>query len=529
MKMIVAILAVAIVISGGILAAIYLSEEPVKMATTEKEIDDQISPYTNQAIFLEIHRIRKKGIYDQMMNAGSNILDYLPIKNKRLATYLEGIRPGFGWDDKPVYTFQVTFDDYTFEGRDIYQTWDTGYMNQEVWRNIEEEQPETFVEIKIIERITQKNLLRSSTTKKEMDSFSVIYDFRTGHWSGDDSLNDTDGYGHFNGVYYEVWFTLTQTTPDNDIIPYWEEVNVLGTDPLVDDTFLDPDNDGIPTAWEWKWGYDPFTFDNHTTLDPDLDGLQNTEEYFMENWQADPFHQEIYLEADFMEPTPKKFLGKDGWDGWSHTLYIESQQMLMDIYNEHGYTLHVDDGNQGDMSYGGDLLPFGRSNGAYQQEMGVVAGFYNNNFPEERKGIFRYLVVAYGGGWCHPQDDNHWYDCMCIPHNKNFFKNQLGGAISQRSIRIGQAVEVLHEMGHSLGMLSAHFEGVDNSIYRSDDPANYPYLDYVSVMNYDYFWERYFDYSYGTNGEYDKDDWASLDLTFFQTPSEEMEGLGAYD
>lgn len=45
-------------------------------------------------------------------------------------------------------------------------------------------------------------------------------------------------------------------------------------------------------------------------------------------------------------------------------------------------------------------------------------------------------------------------------------------------------------------------------------------------MNYDYFVERLFDYSDGTHGEYDKDDWANLDIGFFQRPSTYMEGLG---
>ncbi len=528
-RIIPAIIIVAILIIAGVVTVVLLSAESKPVESIEKEIDDRISPYTNQALFLEIHRIRKKGIIDQMMNPPPSLIDRIPVRNQRFAIFLEGIKPGKGWDTKPVYNWVVTIDGYTEIGKAVFRNWDTGYINQVVWRDIKDEQAEAVVEIKFQQHITTQQFLRSSTSKKEVDAFSVTYDFKTGMWRGDDSFNDTDGYGHYDGVDFEIWFSLTQTSPDDDIIPFWVEVNILGTDPLSDDTNLDPDNDGIPTVWEWKWGYDPHVPDNHTKLDPDLDGLQNTEEYFMENWLANPFHQEIYLEADYMAQTPKKFLGRDGYDGWEHTFYKESQQMLMDRYNEHGYTLHVDDGTHGDMSEGGDILPFGRGNSAYQQERGIVAGFYSNNFPDERKGIWRYLVIAYGGGWCHPQDENHWYDCMCIPDNRNFFQNQLGGALSQRTIRIGQAIQILHEMGHSLGMLSAHFEGVDNSIYRSDDPQNYPYLDYVSVMNYDYFWERYFDYSYGENGEYDKDDWAELDLTFFQTPSIEMEGLGKYD
>jgi hypothetical protein len=38
-------------------------------------------------------------------------------------------------------------------------------------------------------------------------------------------------------------------------------------------------------------------------------------------------------------------------------------------------------------------------------------------------------------------------------------------------------------------------------------------------MNYDYFAERYLDYSDGTNGKNDYDDWGNIDLTFFQRSS----------
>jgi len=369
------------------------------------------------------------------------------------------------------------------------------------------------------------------TVKQEMESLRLVYDFRNGTWTGDDYFNDSDGYGHFDGNNYEIWFSLYQTSDDMDPIPYWFEVNVLGTDPTVDDSKLDPDMDGIPTSWEWKWGYDPFTWDDHGVLDPDCDGLQNTEEYSMTKWLADPFYPEIYIETDVMEKTPKEMFYKfskskhSGWDGWEHVFYEESQQMLIERFNEHGISMHIDDGNQGDMSKGGDILPFGRGNGAYEQEAGLVAGFYANNFADERKGIFRYAVIAYGGGWCHPQDSNHYYDCMAVPHNWVFFKNQLSFGLTERTKRIGQTVQFIHELGHSLGIL---FEpaGVDNSTYRAESPSDYPWFDYTSVMNYDYFGLRLSDYSDGSNGKYDSDDWEAIDLTFFQRPSEAMEGVG---
>jgi len=538
-KIIVAIIIAGLIIISGLFYVLMSSpaEPKRKEPEKDKEIIDQISPLTNQAIFFEIHRIRKKGIIDVMMNSNpfSQINLFKPSNIKidsksdhlklRLYTALDGISPGLGWDEKPSFKYTIILDGYEFEGRQSYNKWDTGYMNQQVFRNVKEEQATTDVEFKIIENIHVKKLFGSKTDKKEMENFKLTYDFRNGTWTGDDYFNDSDGYGHYDGDNYEIWFSLYQTSSDMDNIPWWVETNILGTDPTVDDSKLDPDKDGIPTEWEWKWGYDPFTYDNHSILDPDLDGLQNTEEYFMSEWLANPYYQEIYIESDYMAKTPKKLFNRDGFDGWEHVFYEESQQMLIERFNQHDITLHIDDGCMGG---GGTILPFEKGEGIYGQEKGLVAGFYDNNFADERKGIFRYVAILYGGGWCHPQDSNHYYDCITVPHNKKFFRNQLGLAMTERTIRIGQAIEILHELGHSLGMLLEHSGGVDNTSARFEgDISDYPWFDYVSVMNYEYFWLRYFDYSDGTHGEYDTDDWAKLDLAFFQQPSEEMEGLGS--
>jgi hypothetical protein len=437
-----------------------------------------------------------------------------------------------------LFSYTVTIDDYQWNARQDYETWDTDYMNQQIYKYVETEQEH----VKIIFTFIEKNQKMFRTLEKESDSFEVIYDFKTGRWSGDDYFNDSDGYGHYNGLAFELWFSLTQTDYDTDDIPYWTEVNILGTNPKINDRYSDPDKDGVGTTWEWRWGYDPFVFENHSSLDPDHDGLQNIEEANMEKWLANPFFPEIYIEVDEMEKAPFKLIDvqvgrgrvlpiqrlriqRSRLDGFTHVFWEESQQMLMELFNNHGITMHIDDGCMGG---GGDVLPFGFGDKTYRFDSGIVAGFYANNFSATRKGIFRYLVVLHGGGWCAPQDNKNWFDCMTVPSNFDFFKNQLDFAISPRAMRIGRAVQVLHELGHSLGFLKDHCLGVDNSSRRVND-ENYPWLDYESVMNYDYFRQRYFDYSYGENGEYDADDWGELDLTFFQRPWNEVAGIDFFD
>jgi len=476
--------------------------------TPEKEIDDRISPLTSQAVFLEISRIRKKGIIDIMM------------------------KPGISWRKKPTFNYIVIFDGYEWKmpPETDFHTWDTDYIHREFFRKVKEEQQQTTIEIRIIER--EKHL--SHTTEKIMDSFSVVYDFRYGRWTGDDSFNDTDGYGHYNGSHYEIWFDIHQTDYDGDGIPYWIEVNVLGTNPHVDDSKLDPDNDGIPTAWEWKWGYDPFTWNNHTYLDPDNDGLQNIEEYAMAKWLANPYHPDIYIEVDFMEKAPFKpiqikiekgrflpiirpRLVKTRLDGHSHVFWEESQQMLIEKFNEHGITVHIDDGCMGG---GGEFLPFMES--GYSQESGIIGQYYKNNFADWRKGIFRYVVIGHGGGWCHPQDFHHYYDYISVPSNHMFYIKQTGFSITPRTQRIAQAIAVMHELGHSCGFNLTHCGGVDNMTKGSKEV----WKNYKSCMNYHYFSKRLLDYSDGSHGENDCDDWGTIDLAYFQRPSIEMEGIG---
>jgi len=527
------ILVIIILFGASYYVFFYGKNESKEKVEEEKKIDDRISPLETQSVAMEIHRIRKKGIIDVMMNSGSKILDKLPIRKIDVYNALDGIRPGIGWRKLPTFRYALTLDGLEWKSKE-YKTWDTDYIDIDLFKNVEEEQTTAKIDFKIIQK--DKKLLK--TYENIMESFSLDYDFKTGRWSGDDYFNDSDGYGHYNGSNYEIWFTARQADYDGDGIPYWTEVNVLGTNSMVDDSTLDSDDDGCSNAWEWFWGYDPFKWDNHSYLDPDDDGLQNTEEYFMDKWTANPFTPDIYIEADYMEKAPfrpykiemgrgrilpitRPRLVKTNDDGSKHIFYEESQQMIIERFSEHGITVHIDDGCMGG---GGDEIPYVPS-GNYGQ-YGIFSEYYKHKFADNRKGVFRYVVTAHGGGWCHPQDFRNYYDVIVVPCNFKFNVNQLSVAISPRVQRIGRAVEIIHELGHSCGFTGDYSDGVDNSSAKAGNPPDYPWLDYKSVMNYDYFGQRFFDYSDGTNGEYDKDDWSNLDIGFFQRPSPYMEGFG---
>ena len=77
----------------------------------------------------------------------------------------------------------------------------------------------------------------------------------------------------------------------------------------------------------------------------------------------------------------------------------------------------------------------------------------------------------------------------------------------------------MHEMGHNFGIKSGNPGGCDNFF------AKYPWQiqfwvwrTYVSIMNYQYTY-YHFDYSDGTNGWNDFDDWSEIDLSYFEKPN----------
>jgi hypothetical protein len=469
-------------------------------ATDHREIilDESISPEgVKQAVALEIQRIHKKGI-EQLIRT-----------------------PGGSWNEPLQYHFEATLNDADWIGHNI-TTWDTGYVSWEVHRFVEDETETIPIIIDIYE--TQSRLFK--TTQTRIEHISLSYNFRTGRWTGDDNQNDSDGYGHYNGDDYEIWFRLYQTDNDNDNIPYWTEIHILGTDPYKDDTNEDPDNDCIPTSWEWYWGYDPLTPDNHSLLDPDKDGLDNVEEYKVSKYLSNPFHKEIYIETDFMEKGPGLF-------AHDHIFWKESQWILMDTFSKHNITVHIDDGwPDGPVNGGGQSLPYVEE---YIDPFSGRAGeYYKYYFSDERKGSFRYVFIHESGGWNFPQTHDLWADVISIPSNHEFYRSTFfPPAITPRLQRLAMAVAVTHELGHSLNLNPSYCQGIDNysQVGRNNLPplaklqakisARQYWMTYESVMNYQKFGGYVSDYSDGTHGTHDSNDWAQVDLTYFQRNFEE--------
>jgi hypothetical protein len=372
----------------------------------------------------------------------------------------------------------------------------------------------------------------------EARTAELTYSIAAGVWWGDDELGDPSGYGRLNGcddnsMYQhdrdcELWFDITQNDFDNDGFPYWLETEVYDTSPLLDNRGEDADHDGIPIEWEhhfgltyYEWGHnsgyymvlDPFSWENHSSYDDDDDALNNLEEYKTWQWGSDPYRQDIFLEIDQMEKEP---------GNQEPTIPLLSYELLRDSHARHNIVWHIDDGRLG----GGEIIPYKAE--LYENDLN---NFYWNYFMHQdannwRRGVFHWGIVGYNTsqtvGFTFGSRINGMFavDCFYLPAlNLNsqvklipIFSSLARGTFnSEKQRALVYAGVIMHETGHSLGINNP---GVDCHDGKWPWQVNYwRYGPYKSVMNYRYVYTDLVDYSDGSRGKNDWDDWAIIDLT----------------
>ena len=111
-------------------------------------------------------------------------------------------------------------------------------------------------------------------------------------------------------------------------------------------------------------------------------------------------------------------------------------------------------------------------------------------------------------------------------------------AITPRLHRLTMAVSFMHELGHSLSLDTSTCEGIDNQSmvgrnnlaplqkYRAKKESINYWDTYESIMNYNKFGRYLLDYSDGTHGVHDVNDWKYIDLTYFQSKARSTYGIG---
>ena len=350
----------------------------------------------------------------------------------------------------------------------------------------------------------------------------LIYNLKTGHWHGSDQIQgDPSGYGRLNGcddgsVYKnendcELWFNVYQEDFDNDGIPYWTEVNVYGTDPEICDLGRDDDNDGIPIEWEHKWGYDPLISDDHQNLDSDNDSLSNIEEYLTSDFGSDPYRQDVFLEIDYME---------DGPNGEKSILPELTKEILKNPFHRRNIVFHVDTGEIN----GGELIPF--DDKSDQDEILKIYRDYftHNNESNWRRGVFHYGIIVNlcnMKGYAFSGDTPPYWGY--IPGTNGFVisssqmeKNTHKLLLRTKTLEYLYASAIMHETGHNFGIRFGEPFGCDCWIGKYPWQICFWFIrNYKSIMNYQYTYSI-FDYSDGSHGRGDYDDWANIDLTYFE-------------
>jgi len=356
--------------------------------------------------------------------------------------------------------------------------------------------PDEKENIPVLISIFEKGLL----SEKEIIATNLVYNMERGEWYGDDYVGDENGYGHIMGNGYEIWFDIEFNDYDGDGLTYWEEKNVYHTDPRVNDSGKDFNGDGIPIEWEDRWGYNPSENNSASGEDPDRDGLTNLQEWQQSKWLSDPFRKDIFMEVDSMLDRNRGV----------YSFPEKSKQLLYSSFTRHNIIMHIDTGGMG----GGEEIPYNKKITYHETNEIYWKYFLHNDITNERKGVFHYVIFcSYGaitrGGYSFQGLDNLDGFVLAIQYIYDWRVRESHRELSTASL-------FMHELGHNLGLFEYTFGGIDNESCNTPlHPGWWKYSSYNSCLNYRYSFSLV-DYSDGSRGANDYNDWNNIDLTFFK-------------
>ena len=297
----------------------------------------------------------------------------------------------------------------------------------------------------------------------------------------------------FKRSYFKIFPSLRK--PVNDINPplfyrnisYNSDVEKIYT---INDS--DSDNDLCPDWWENKYNYNPNSWDDHKNLDPDKDGLNNVEEYLTDEYGSNPHKKDIFVEVDVMDP--------------SYKIVERKANKMINDFAKHNITLHI---IQGELS--GDVVEK-KDYVNYETLINIYWDYFLDKNPQNwKKGVFHYSILTdslFLTGFVFIG----WDEADSFGLKANNFETLYAKIFSDHVV----STYFMHELGHTLGLFHDLFNGVDN--YSSVRPfirGTIVYKNYHSCMNYGYAM-YILDYSDGTHGRNDFNDWGNIDLLFFQ-------------
>jgi len=464
-----------------------------------------------------------KNIKTEMKHRLSSLDDFDPLVDITVTVNITSIRSLDIIDisSDPDFFVKVFINDEEFVG----PIWNnTSYLYDYFYieENVPDDEEFVSVEIQLWDYNSNGDVI--CDIGNENENVELIYNIKTGQWKGDDQLEDPSGYGRLNGcddgsIYKEerdceIWFHISQNDFDNDGMPHWVETLVYDTDPEVDNTGEDKDNDGCPIEWEHKWGYDPNIWDDHENLDQDVDSISNIEEYFTRELGSDPFRKDLFLEIDYMEEGP---------NGEQSIVPEDTVELLKNPFHIRNIVFHLDVGEK----YGGEIIPF--DDETNQTE---VINIYNKYFIKSennnwRRSVFHYGVFVYlcqPNGYAFRGDGSPFWGYG--PGTNSFV---IAGKNMERlsnktlePLSYIYASSIMHETGHNLGIRWGNPFGCDARFsFKPWQIGFWIYFNYKSIMNYIYTYSI-LDFSDGSHGRRDHDDWANIDLTHFEIPDDSV-------
>ncbi|GAB3689473.1 hypothetical protein GCM10028857_24860 [Salinarchaeum chitinilyticum] len=281
---------------------------------------------------------------------------------------------------------------------------------------------------------------------------------------------DSDSDGLDDGAEVTIYGTDPGSADtDADGLDDGAEVDVYATDPADADTDADGLEDGEEVA---TYGTDP------TDDDTDGDGLLDGPEVHQTQLYpgADPLRTDVYVEVDVMQGTSLPYTDRSE---------IVDRFANAPISNPDGST--------------GISLHFEHSDVVPAESTTSWEGSYQN---------YRAAYKDYGG---------EGYHYLLIVEDAYSSGTNVAGVASSPDMMVQYfAYEdytgstVMHELGHSLGLYSSTFNGVDS--YR------YDYWEYPSVMNYNAPGDAY-GFSNGDASIYDFDDWGYIEDNMYTPPT----------
>ncbi|MBT3220091.1 MAG: hypothetical protein HN348_13455 [Proteobacteria bacterium] len=227
---------------------------------------------------------------------------------------------------------------------------------------------------------------------------------------------------------------------------------------------------------------DPFMLD-YGSMDYDEDGLNDGEEAFLASvfqGMADPYKKDIWVEVDRASDV-------DWWDD-------EARYMVVSQFERHDINLRIDDGRFGG---GGVISHTGKM--SHQEWM----YHHSNSYTPWRQGLFRYAILV--EELYTETSGKAIGNTFLIDADRYFFNTRA----------VAQAGTFMHELGHTLGLVTARFP----DSYIDTKTANGPTHLYYSCMNY---WYQYglVDYSEGDDPKWnDIDDWSIIDPRYALRPA----------